>query len=134
MGFAKAAQAAGVVIERGVEVTGIETAGGRVAGVVTTEGRIATPRRRERGRALRAGDRPHGRRGRARRRRTAATSSSHRRPSAAAWQVPASRIMVIDFETTFYFHREGAGLLFGMGDPAEPSTFDTTVRWDFLTR
>ena len=26
-------------------------------------------------------------------------------------------IMVIDFETTFYFHREGAGLLFGMGDP-----------------
>jgi sarcosine oxidase subunit beta len=40
--------------------------------------------------------------------------------------------MVIDFETTFYFHREGAGILFGMGDPGEPSTFDTTVRWDFL--
>jgi sarcosine oxidase subunit beta len=47
-------------------------------------------------------------------------------------EVPASKIMVIDFETTFYFHREGAGLLFGMGDPHEPSTFDTTVRWDFL--
>jgi sarcosine oxidase subunit beta len=46
--------------------------------------------------------------------------------------VPASKIMVIDFETTFYFHREGAGVLFGMGDPTEPSTFDTTVRWDFL--
>jgi sarcosine oxidase subunit beta len=40
--------------------------------------------------------------------------------------------MVIDFDTTFYFHREGAGVLFGMGDPDEPSTFDTTVRWDFL--
>jgi len=40
--------------------------------------------------------------------------------------------MVIDFETTFYFHREGAGLLFGMGDPHETSTFDTTVQWDFL--
>jgi sarcosine oxidase subunit beta len=40
--------------------------------------------------------------------------------------------MVIDFERTFYFHREGAGVLFGMGDPHEPSTFDTTVRWDFL--
>jgi sarcosine oxidase subunit beta len=51
---------------------------------------------------------------------------------AAGWHVPESRIMVIDFETTLYFHREGAGLLFGMGDPHEPSTFDTTVRWDFL--
>ena len=40
--------------------------------------------------------------------------------------------MVIDFETTFYFHREGAGLLFGMGDPLEATTFDTTVQWDFL--
>jgi len=48
------------------------------------------------------------------------------------WNVPASRIMVIDFETTFYFHREGSGLLFGMGDPNEAPTFDTTVRWDFL--
>src|SRR6185312_8492539 len=47
-------------------------------------------------------------------------------------RVPASKIMVIDFETTFYFHREGAGMLFGMGDPHERSTFDTTVRWDFL--
>ena len=40
--------------------------------------------------------------------------------------------MVIDFETTFYFHREGAGVLFGMGDKKEGSTFDTTVQWDFL--
>ena len=40
--------------------------------------------------------------------------------------------MVIDFETTFYFHREGAGLLFGMGDAGETPTFDTTVQWDFL--
>ena len=48
------------------------------------------------------------------------------------WRVPASRIMVIDFDTTFYFHREGAGMLFGMGDPDETPTFDTTVQWDFL--
>jgi sarcosine oxidase subunit beta len=40
--------------------------------------------------------------------------------------------MVIDFDTTFYFHREGAGLLFGMGDRDEAPTFDTTVQWDFL--
>jgi len=49
-----------------------------------------------------------------------------------ASRVPTSKIMVIDFDTTFYFHREGTGVLFGMGDPGEPSTFDTTVRWDFL--
>ncbi len=36
-----------------------------------------------------------------------------------AGRTPASRLMVIDFDTTFYFHREGAGLLFGMGDPDE---------------
>jgi sarcosine oxidase subunit beta len=40
--------------------------------------------------------------------------------------------MVIDFETTFYFHREGAGILFGMGKPGDAPTFDTTVQWDFL--
>src|SRR5262249_57614295 len=47
-------------------------------------------------------------------------------------RVPASHIMVIDFETTFYFHREGAGLLFGMGERGETPTFETTVQWDFL--
>ena len=40
--------------------------------------------------------------------------------------------MVIAFETTFYFHREGAGILFGMADRKEGPTFDTTVQWDFL--
>ena len=45
---------------------------------------------------------------------------------------PDTRIMVIDFDTTFYFHREGANLLFGMGDPNEPFGFDTSVRWDLL--
>jgi sarcosine oxidase subunit beta len=48
--------------------------------------------------------------------------------------VPPNRIMVIDFESTFYFHREGAGLLFGMGEPGESPTFDTTVQWDFLPK
>jgi sarcosine oxidase, subunit beta len=34
-------------------------------------------------------------------------------------RMPRSRVLVIDFESTFYFHREGPGLLFGMGDPDE---------------
>src|SRR5262245_56006927 len=48
--------------------------------------------------------------------------------------MPRTRTLVIDFESTFYFHREGPGLLFGMGDPDERPGFDITVRWDFLPR
>jgi sarcosine oxidase subunit beta len=42
--------------------------------------------------------------------------------------------MVIDFETTFYFHREGAGILFGMSDPFEAPGFDLSVSWEFLEK
>lgn len=45
----------------------------------------------------------------------------------AIW--PSTRVLVIDFETSFYFHREGANLLFGMGDPTEQPGFDITVNW-----
>jgi sarcosine oxidase subunit beta len=139
MGFAKAAQAAGVTVERDTEVTGIRVAAGRVAAVQTTRGTVETrvvvnaagPYARRVG-ALAGVDVPvqplrrHifiAQRGDDRR-----TANGERRP----WLVPDSHVMVIDFESTFYFHREGTGLLFGMGDPAEASTFDTTVRWDFL--
>ncbi len=40
--------------------------------------------------------------------------------------------MTVDMATSFYFHREGDGLLLGMSDPAEPSSFDTNVDWGFL--
>jgi len=132
MGFAKAAQAAGIAIERDTEVTGMALEAGRIAGVETTRGAIATrtvvnaagPYARAIGR-MAGVDVP---------------VDPYRRhifiagapAQGGAWGVPSSRIMVIDFETTFYFHREGAGVLFGMGDRDEPSTFDTTVRWDFL--
>lgn len=131
MGFAKAAQAAGAVIERDVEVTGIRTAAGRVTSVTTTRGTIETP-------AVVDAAGPWARRiGRmagidvpvdpVRRHIFIAAMDSEQRGV-----VPATHIMVIDFDTTFYFHREGAGVLFGMGDPHEPPTFDTTVQWDFL--
>jgi sarcosine oxidase subunit beta len=45
---------------------------------------------------------------------------------------PSSRVLVIDFETSFYFHREGANLLFGMGDPTERPGFDISVNWKVL--
>jgi sarcosine oxidase subunit beta len=128
MGFAKAAQSLGVSVERDVEVTGIDVAADRVAAVETTRGTIETrtvvnaagPYARQLGRMAGA-DVPVDP---IRRHIFIATGD--------AMRVPSSHIMVIDFETTFYFHREGAGLLFGMGDRQETPTFDTTVQWDFL--
>ena len=131
MGFAKAAQAAGVEVARDTEVTGVRVERGRIAGVETTRGTIETrkvvnaagPHARQIGRmaGVDVPVEPY--------RRHIFIAAA---PGEAAWRVPASRIMVIDFDTTFYFHREGAGLLFGMGDPDETPTFDTTVQWDFL--
>ena len=40
--------------------------------------------------------------------------------------------MTVDVATSFYLHREGDGLLLGMSDPAERSSFDTNVDWGFL--
>jgi sarcosine oxidase subunit beta len=133
MGFARAAQAAGVSIERDTEVTSIRVHAGRVAAVETTRGTIET-------RIVVNAAGPHAR-AIGRMAGVDVPVDPYRRhifiaqaPAAGTggWHVPASRIMVIDFDTTFYFHREGAGLLFGMGDPHEAPTFDTTVQWDFL--
>jgi len=52
-------------------------------------------------------------------------------PPASGWTFDR-RTLVIDFATSFYFHREGANLLFGMGDPSETPSFDTTVNWQVL--
>jgi sarcosine oxidase subunit beta len=37
---------------------------------------------------------------------------------------PQRRTLVIDAVTSFYFHREGAGVLMGMGNPDEQASFD----------
>ena len=135
MGFAKAAQRAGIAIERDVEVTGVCLSGGRVSGVETSRGTIETrtvvnaagPWAGRVGRLVGGGDvsipvEPV-------RRHIFIAAAGGAEPMQG---VPTSHIMVIDFDTTFYFHREGGGILFGMGDPSETSTFDTTVQWDFL--
>ena len=56
------------------------------------------------------------------------------RPPQGDWAVPTSRIMVIDFDSTFYLHREGPGVLFGMGEREETPTFDLSVDWSLLER
>jgi sarcosine oxidase subunit beta len=140
MGFARAAQARGVEIRRGEEAIAIEVGGGRVTGVRTTAGTIATPR------VVNAAGPWAGEIGRLAGLDVPVVPERRhifiaQPPGGGSWDdgphrgaVPASRLMVIDFESTFYFHREGAGLLFGMGDPDEQPGFDITVRWDFLPK
>jgi sarcosine oxidase subunit beta len=142
MGFAQAARRLGVEIRLETTVTGVRTSGDRVTAVETDRGVISTgavvnaagpwaasvgrmagvpipiePLRRHiflaqppvNGGWERGG--PHG-----------------------APAAPADRVMVIDFDSSFYFHREGAHLLFGMGDPEERPGFDTRVNWDVLEK
>lgn len=42
--------------------------------------------------------------------------------------------MTIDFHTSFYFHPEGEGVLFGMSDREQTPGFDVSVDWGFLDR
>jgi sarcosine oxidase, subunit beta len=140
MGFARGAQAMGVEIVRETEVTGVRLEGHRIAGVQTSRGSISTP-------VLVNAAGPWAKAiGRycgvdvpvepERRHIFIATPERGRSWDAPEWdgRMPRSRVLVIDFESTFYFHREGPGLLFGMGDPDETPGFDITVRWDFLPK
>ena len=138
MGFARAAQAAGVTVERDTEAIGIRIERGRVRGVGTSRGAIdapivvnaAGPHARQVGR-LAGVDVPVDPF-----RRHIFIAAFDREPgtseTATHYSLPATHIMVIDFESTFYYHREGAGVLFGMGGKDEAPTFDMTVQWDFL--
>jgi len=133
-GFAKAARAAGAEICRDTEVTGLVIASGEVRSVETNRGSIATriainaagPHAANIGRmaGVQVPVRPY-------RRHIFITAPLD---DSINPRVPSTRIMVIDFETSFYFHREGAGILFGMSDPDEPPSFNTTVSWEFLER
>jgi sarcosine oxidase subunit beta len=140
MGFAKGAQSAGIEIVREAEVTGLRLDTHRIAEVRTSKGNISTPAvvnaagpwAKSIGRMIGV-DVPV----EPERRHIFIASP----PGGGSWdapphrgRVPTSKILVIDFDTTFYFHREGGGLLFGMGDPDEQPGFDTTVRWDFLPK
>ena len=140
VGFAKGAQARGVEIVRDTEVTGIRLDGHRVAEVRTSRGDIATPLvinaagpwAQSIGRMCGV-DVPV-----APERRHIFIASP---PGGGSWddpahagRVPKNKLLVIDFESSFYFHREGGGLLFGMGDPDEQPGFAITVRWDFLPK
>ena len=122
VGFAQAARRLGVRFEEETPVVGIDVAGGRVVGVRTPAGEIATPLAivcagpytRQVG-AMAGADLP---------------VDPYRRmsfitePFAA---LPASLPMTIEFSRGLYFHPESRGFLFGMGNRDEPSSFEKTV-------
>lgn len=140
VGFAKGAQAKGVEVVRETEVTGIRLERNQVAEVRTSRGNILTP--------LVVNAAGPWAKGIGRMLGIDVPVEPERRhifiaspPGGGSWdetahagRVPTNKLLVIDFDSTFYFHREGGGLLFGMGDPDEQPGFDITVRWDFLPK
>lgn len=125
-GYAAAARRYGATVLRHCEVTGIETRGGEITAVVTSQGRIATDTvvcaagawSRAVG-AMVGVDLPV----EPLRRQIAVTE--------AVPGLPPDLPMTIDFTTSLYFHSEGPGLLLGMSDPDEIPGFATTPhdRW-----
>jgi sarcosine oxidase subunit beta len=128
-GYAAAARRHGARLREGVEVVGVDVSAGRVQGVRTSSGEVAT-------RLLFdcAG----------------AWSSSigrmagleipvlpYRRQCAVTATFPAvarTNPMTVDFGTSFYFHPEGDGVLMGMSDRSEAPGYATDVNWDFLEK
>jgi sarcosine oxidase subunit beta len=127
--YAAEARRLGVRIEENTPVTGIRVQRGRVRGVQTPRGAISTPWVINAAGAWAAQVgalagvelpiRPY-------RRQVFVTGAF---PS-----LPRPVPMIIDFDAAFYFRGEGPGILLGMTDPDEPSSFHTHVDWAFLER
>ncbi len=124
-GYGDAARRLGARIETGVPVTGIRVGRGRVIGIDTPAGPIgarwvvdcAGPWAAEIGR-MAGVDVP------------VVPIRRHVFTTCPFAGAPARATMVIDFATTFYFHRESGGVLMGMGRD-EPPSFDTSVDPEF---
>ena len=128
-GYASAARQRGARLKEGVELVGIDLAGGRVQGVRTSAGDVAT---------------------RLVFNCAGAWSSSigrmagleipvlpYRRHVAVTGTFPAvsrTNPMTVDFQTSLYFHPEGDGVLIGMSDRSEPPRYMTDASWKFLEK
>jgi sarcosine oxidase subunit beta len=129
MGFANAARRLGVRIEEQTRVTAFRFKGGRVQGVETTRGalsaavvvNVAGPWGGEVAR-MSGHDLPV----KPYRRQVFVTQ-----PFEA---IPKPVPMILDIEPAFYFRGEGPGVLMGMSDPDEPSSYNTNVDYGFLER
>ena len=129
MGFASSARSLGVRIEEKTRVTGIRIEGGRTKGVKTTKGSVSAPvvvnvagpwgGEVASMAGLDLPVKPY--------RRQAFVT---KRYDAIPKPVP----MVIDQDVTFYFLDEEPGLIMGMSDPDEPSSFNLNVDRDFMEK
>ncbi len=122
MGYISAAQRRGINTQTGAEVLGIRVEKGKVTGVETNLGHVAT------GVVLNAAGPWAGLVGQMAgveipitplRRQMLTTT-----PLA---EIPEAFPFVIDFAQSLYFHREGLGLLTGMSNPAEIPGFDQSI-------
>ncbi|TMC12253.1 MAG: FAD-binding oxidoreductase [Chloroflexi bacterium] len=129
MGYASAARRLGARLKQGAEVTAIEVAGGRVTGLRSSLGEVSTrvvfdcagPWSKAIGEL--AG--------------VEVPVEPYRRHIWVTDHLPEigrQTPMTVDFTTSFYFHPEGDGVLFGMSDRHEGPTFATEINEGFLER
>jgi sarcosine oxidase subunit beta len=127
--YVAAARRLGARFEFECEVTGLRVAGGRMAGVETAQGPIATPVVINAAGPYAAG--------------VAALAGVELPVVPVRRQVfttqpvdwlPADFPMVVDMTTGVYMHRESGGLLLGLADTAEPPSFNTNIDFDFRDR
>jgi sarcosine oxidase, subunit beta len=120
-GYGTLARRAGATIELGVEVAGVRTVEGRTVGVSTATGDIDAPV------VIDAAGPWAG--------LLAETAGitlplepipRHVLVTGPFPDVPERKTLIIDAATSFYLHREGTGVLMGMGNPNERPTFDLT--------
>jgi len=126
-GYAAVARRTGVEIERKVEVTAVTVDDGRVTGVETSKGFVSSPVVVNAAGPWAA---------------LLAETAGVRLPLEPIPRqvvvtgpfdgMPDRRTLVIDAESTFYFHREAAGVLLGMGGKNEKASFDTRVDERFI--
>jgi len=126
-GYGTLARRAGAEIRTGVEATSLRRVGERVVGVETRDGPI------DAGVVVNAGGPWAG---------LLAGTAGVDLPiepiprnvavTAAFPGAPERRALVVDTATSFYFHREGPGVLMGMGAPDERSSFETRVDDEFI--
>jgi sarcosine oxidase subunit beta len=127
MGFANAARRMGVRIEEQTRVTSIRIEDGQVRGVETTRGPISAPvvvdvagPWADEVARMAGFDLP---------------AAPYRRQvfmTQAFEAIPKPVPMILDIEPAFYFRGEGPGVLMGMSDPDEPSSFNLNVDYAFM--
>jgi len=121
-GYVSGARRLGAKLLNDVEVTGIRVAGGRVQGVITDQGDVATPV------VVNAAGPWAGVVGEMAgvdipvvpvRRQIVVTGPMP--------EIPPDFPFTIDFAPSLYFHHEGQGILTGMSNHDEPTSFDQSV-------